>query len=284
MENIQSLLCSFKFISLRQKCRLVWLSHCWYALLCPAKNFSNRVQTLYSDSSFLKMWIRFGKIFRCIPIQLINSNDKSLTVAVINSYSMKNLKRSNTLAIFLAFLLLCQCIYASIKVPDSSISVTDNIINWFSFFLLSIVNILMALLIRNAVELAKYINGILRLDKISVEINLSKSSFAENSNRFLAAMVLFKAIVYCPAFLIGFHYHNSCKPSFIGFFLMEKCKKNQNIGVESLQRLIWNNITVSFNVGLLNVWVWYNPVIAATFATAVIMCVAPIIFSNAFSV
>lgn len=64
---------------------------------------------------------------------------------------------------------------------------------------------------------------------------------------------------------------------------MEKCKGIPKIGVESSIRLIWN-FTVSFNVGLLNVWVWYIPVIAATFGTAVIMCVAPIIFSNAFSV
>lgn len=261
---------------------VVYITHCVTSLLKVTQTFITNLQTRYSDSSALKMCIKFANLFQCIPIKIIYKPvEKSLIVSVIDFKSMKSLNRKSVVALVLQILLLCQCIYSTRKESDLTRNIEDIIVAWFSLALLTTVNFLMTMLIQNSIELVKYFNGILQFQEKHPLIKQHKSTITEKLNRLFALMILFTEMFYSPIFLIGFHYKNACKPSLIGSYFLKACRSDSKYERESLLNFVWN-LALNITVVLSNVWVWYVPMIAATFATAAIMCLAPILLGNAY--
>ncbi len=109
--------------------------------------------------------------------------------------------------------------------------------------------------------LKMYLNSLFKFKKrykpratFSNKIKLSSNSLLEWLHLLLVPMFVLNAVVFPPLLVIGVHFANPCKPSLIGYFVLDECRKieyNQtNIVYIALNVIVKTAIFLS-NIGVL---------------------------------
>lgn len=83
--------------------------------------------------------------------------------------------------------------------------------------------------------------------------------------------IIFSALTYPTVFVYGFHWKNPCKPSLVGYWLIEECYSDRYKSYQFKE--MWNIFT-KFSVLTMNQWMWTYALHTTAFCSCVFLTLA----------
>ncbi len=116
-----------------------------------------------------------------------------------------------------------------------------------------------------------------KLTSTSVEFKTPADAL-EKFNLVLVPVLMISMTMFAPCFVFGIHWINPCKPSLLGYFLLDECYGTSNVhqGYHNL----FKRVVLKLFICTLNIWMWYFGAFCIFFVTSAICLISTGIFSN----
>ncbi len=136
----------------------------------------------------------------------------------------------------------------------------------------------------NQYNLESFLNSILKFSRKNTDTLAKPKEQSDGLETFklvLVPMLMISITIFVPCFVFGLHWINPCKPSLLGYFLLEECYNNTNL----YQGYLYLFIRVVFKlcICILNVWMWYFSAFCVCFFTSAISLISPLILSKSIT-
>ncbi len=240
----------------------------------------------YLDNRFiLKLTtMHMGKL-TCVPVKIFDSSSTDVKFAVKCKSDMKFSKIQSSLMSAVTVFQLLQCLYFSTTSNGNKGQTADLMFGLFSWIGLH-VSITYIQIFRTKGPLLKvYLNNLLNFSINTFE----KSGSMTNHNRknfklikllnlLLAPMIFFTIVIFPPCYVLGLHFQNPCKPSLVGYFLLNECRNKRNNQKGLVQLLIEIFLKTVIFVG--NISMWYYALYGMAFVVITVHIISTMLISN----
>ncbi len=159
--------------------------------------------------------------YNSIPIRYDDSDQNSQRFKFLpqTSKNIRHLNYKTIICKILAGVQFCQCVLKSTKIFSQEEIMFDKIFGWFAF-LIFMTNLLSVQLSKGQTSnLAVRLTNILEINRKVAGVIFSKINFS----MLFVPMILLSCNIFGQLVVLGFHFVNPCKSSFVGFFLLEEC-------------------------------------------------------------
>ncbi len=237
----------------------------------------------YLDKYFLLfVSAKQAELVKCLPIHIeLRKYSQNFHFVYKTPQKIRRLKYRIYIHGVLTLLLFFQCTFHARLKTDNPLNISDKILSWFCFMLavLQACFLYSTLVHRSTLEI--FLNSILKfsrnLPKTFVKVNKSPL-IVESFNLLLVPMLMFSIAVFVPFFVFGFHWTNPCKPSLLGYFLLEECHNSAYYRTDILFLILRGFIKIG--VYALNIWMWNFGTFCLCFIASAINLIVPVIFCN----
>ncbi len=228
--------------------------------------FSKKYYTRYFEKCFL-LQISINRVgnVKAAPIHITKTTLQpqydNLQIITKNILQLKVLNFKSWLLLTAACLQLLQCVHFSSQLSGNVKNKSELLLGWFSWLGLQACAMYIYLLKNKGHQLKYYLDNLLAFRKKHTikTCNLTSypntHSLIEFSNLLLGYLILLTAVGIGPCFVLILHWSNPCKPSLLGYFLLEECHRT-NGSLNHVIQIIWTQIKTG-TVFLFNIWLWY---------------------------
>lgn len=194
---------------------------------------------------------KVSKIFHSTPLQF-SCHEFTIKVAEKSSPLFKSFCRKFICRFFLCLLAILQIAVAEIK---SSANFFDRILYGITLMVLLPSHSILYTCDKQAQKICVLFNGILRFSANHKNQKSQKPKILVKLCISIAYILPLAAILSPFILVIGFHWQNPCKPSILGYWLLEQCSKVPTPIQESSYRALASVITKVIVFGI-NTWTW----------------------------
>lgn len=219
----------------------------------------------FDELFLLKLTMMQSDHFNCAPLKIItaktNQNHENIQFTTNTEAKLQKLKFGSILLSVMTCFQYIQCIMVA-KRDTTNHPGLINILGWFTCLCMTTQSSYIFFYRRKVQELQYYQNNLITLrnnQKKTLDRNNESSwnnfSVMERVLLLCIPMILVTAAVMGPIYGLIFHSYNPCKPSLIGFILLEECLFSKVVTDSFSLVNIWNKILKIFLlVG--NLWAW----------------------------
>lgn len=237
----------------------------------------------FDENFLIKLTIKQVTNLHCAPVKLIDFNSKHDQKLIYFCTLNKSESRAfyfKSVVFFIAYFFeMAQILKALIVLSGSIYQSRNSMFDLQILIQFSICVIYIHSCQNKSNTLVNYWNSLFKFkqkySRVFSDLTWRHLSTIECMNLLFVPSILVCSAVFGPCFILGFHWTNPCKPTLIGYFLMEQCYESVKYEIRSIQFLF--NFVVKLLVFVSNIWVWCFGVNGASFIFITVHIVAPVI-------
>lgn len=205
----------------------------------------------------LSTWCcRLAECFYTVPFKL----DRRLRYIGMPATESKAVRNTRYAFMFSTVLALLQGLYVLGKIkynPPYKINLFYQLTCQYNLMVQVTTLVYMMTFLKHAKSVAKYVNGILEFHRNYLRKTDGKEMKAQDRSTkqkfgLMFARIFFPNCLLHPlVFVIGLHWSQPCKPSLMGYWMLEECSFENNTGSSSIL-----GFAVKILVFLANMWIW----------------------------
>ncbi len=217
----------------------------------------------FLDNKYLvRMTMNIVDKFGCCPVKLQTDMETSTRLKFIPKCSREqaHLNIKCPLHFILTCILLVQCLFPRLtNSSPSTVNSSDQILAWLVLPINLISSCYLNLIRNKQLDLSIFLNNIFQFSpkfkSSSTRKNNSKYSLSDVLILLFIPVALYSCAVFSPVFVVGFHWSTPCKPSLIGYFLINECNYDKFSAFNTVQTLL--NLASKVAICFLNIYILY---------------------------
>lgn len=221
-------------------------------------------------------------LFNSVPIKP-EPREYSQTFKFVSKTSpeIKILRYKTFIYTVIIGILFIQCLFfqqfSSVNPPN----ISDTFLGFFCLMLNGLQACYLQFTLLHGSTLEYFLNIILKFSRKNTQ-NFMKSKYSgnivESFNLVLVPMLMFSITIFIPCFVFGLHWINPCKPSLLGYFLLDECRGIRYLYSGYFFEL--RKVLLKISVYIVNLWMWYFGAFCICFVTSAISLICPVIAST----